>query len=281
MLSDFRQAIRALLRQPVPTFTAVITLALGIGANTAIFGVVYSVLLRPLPYPEADRSVLAFATRDGGRMTASPPDFVDWRREISGFEALAAFNDTSFAVSGAGGAAEQVPGAAVTSDFLAALGVSPALGRGLAPDDDLPGRPKAAWLGHGLWQRRFGGDPAIVGRSVRIDGESVEVRGVMPEGFSFPDGSELWISLAFGRDELETQRGAHYLQVVGRLRPEREVASVDAELRGLAERLAREHPGTNAGYAATVVPLRDALVGDVRAPLLVLLGAVGLVLLIA
>jgi len=279
-MNDLRYALRSLGKHPGFTLVAVLTLALGIGANTAMFSVVNAVLLRPLPFPGSGELVQVFSTWRGNPSTVSPPDFTDWRNDNQVFSELAAMNAGSDALTG-DGPAEQVPAAAVTGGFFTVLGVPPALGRPLQVDDDAVGAERVAVLGHGLWQRRFGADPAVVGRRITVDAEPYTVVGVMPAGFDYPQQAEMWTPLVFTERELTTQRGAHYLDVIGRLRPGVSVGRAGADLRQIAARLAEAYPGTNAGNTAVVSSLRDAIVGDVRPALRILLGAVGLVLLIA
>lgn len=280
---DLKHAVRALRAKPGFTFLTVLTLAIGIGSNAAIFGAVNAVLLRPLAYPDPDRLVQVFKTalaqpdRAGG--TVSPPDFTDWRRTATAFSELSALVEGTYPITGSG-AAEQVPGASVTGGFFGVLGTPPQLGRVLSPADDAMGGRDVVVLGHGLWTRRFGADRGILGRQLPIDGISREVVGVMPEGFEYPLQSELWVPLRFSAQDLETQRGAHYLDVLGRLTPGVTIDAARAEIRAVATRLAADHPRTNRDASASVHRLRDALVGNVRQSLFVLLGAVGLVLLI-
>jgi predicted permease len=279
MIHDLRYALRALLKSPSFTVVAVLTLALGIGANTALFSVVDAALLRPLPYPQAERLTRVFATSRGADWTASPADFLDWQRLNHSFEGLAATNAVSMALSGEG-PAEQVPGLSVTGDFFRILGVGPALGRSFTAEEETPGRDHAVILSDALWRTRFGADPAVVGRAIRLDGQLWQVVGVMPRGFAYGDGGQLWTPLAF-EPQLAAMRGGHYLDVLGRLRPGVTTAAATAEMAALAARIGAANPGTNIGWSAETKSLRDATVGDVRPALLLLLGAVGFVLLIA
>lgn len=280
LLQDLRHAVRRLAHSPGFTGVAVLVLALGIGGTTITFGVVNAVLLRPLAFPKADELVRVFGQQGGARWTVSPPDFRDWRAQNHSFTELAATNSGSFALTG-DGPAEQIPGANVTGGFFSVMGVRPLLGQALTATDDGFDVPDRAVLGYTLWRRRFGGDSAILGRTVRLEGRSYTVLGVMPAGFTYPEGAELWVPLRFTPEELATQRGAHYLDVIGRLRPGVALSAADREVQLLAETLAREYPHSNAKWTASVSSLRDALVGNVRGPLRVLLAAVGVVLLIA
>jgi predicted permease len=281
-VNDLRYAFRALRANPGFTLVAVLTLALGIGANTTIFSVVNGVLLQPLPYHAPERLFQLFESRNGGRGNVSPPDYVDWRDQSDVFDGLATLNaSSSFAVSSGTGPAEQVNGAQVTANFFSVLGVAPFLGRDLLPTEDAMGQNRVALLGYGIWRRRFGGDPNIIGRSIQADGQSYQVVGVIPLGKEYPRGAELWVPLAFTENDLTTQRGAHYLDVVGRLREGTTLEKAQSEMSAIAARLAQAYPGTNRDAGAAVVPLRESLVGSVSGPLRLLLGAVGLVLLIA
>ncbi|MGE3489543.1 MAG: ABC transporter permease [Vicinamibacterales bacterium] len=280
---DLKHAVRALRAKPGFTFVTLLTLALGIGGTAAIFGAVNAVLLRPLPYPDSERLVQVFKTtvkqpdRVGG--TVSPPDFVDWRRHASAFSELAALVEVEYPLTGSG-AAEQVRGAGVTGGFFTVLGTPALLGRTLTTGDDPIGSRDVVVLSHALWTRRFGADRNLIGRQLAIDGVSREVVGVMPAGFEYPLQSEFWLPLRFTPVDLETQRGAHYIEVVGRLKTGTSIEEARTGMRAIAERLAQEFPRTNRDSSASVHPLRDAMVGDVRESLFVLLGAVGLVLLI-
>ncbi len=276
-----RQLARRLARRPGLTLTAVAVLALGIGANVAIFSVVRAVLLRPLPFPEPERLVeLATHTSDG-LSTVSPPDFVDLRDQVDAFGDLAAVNSGGFTLSGGNAPAELVGGAQVTGGFFRVMGISPELGRPFRDAELEPGATPVVILGHGLWRRRFGADPGVVGRRIEVDGAPAEVVGVMPAGFAFPDQSEMWAPQAFDEHDLTTQRGAHYLRVYGRLAPGATLAAARAQAGAVADRLAAAHPRTNDGESVAVTGLREALVGSYRPALWMLLGAAALVLLIA
>lgn len=280
---DVKYAARFLRKRPGFTLVAVLSLAVGIGANAAIFGAVRAVLLRPLPFPDPDRIVaVATTTLDKPvslRGSSAPPDFVDWRRDVDAFESLAAISADAAALTG-DGPAEQVPSAAVTGDFFKVLGVAPLHGRTITPDDDPIGSPDVVVLSHSLWQRRWGGRPDLVGASIMVDGAPVLVAGVMPAGFAFPLDSQLWRPLRFTARELETQRGAQYLDVIGRLRPEVALEDAAVSLRRYAAQLASLYPRYNEKRTVALNPLRDAMVGDVRPALLIMLAAVGFVLLI-
>jgi putative ABC transport system permease protein len=277
---DLRYAVRSLLKSPGFTIVAVLTLAIGIGANTAIFSVVNAVLLKPLPLPEPGELVRVYELNEGQPWTASPPNFVDLRRENSVFEEMAAYTGTAAALTG-DGEAKRVAGSVVTAGFFPVLGTTPMLGRAISPADTVTGQDRVVVLSHDLWQRHFRADPAIVGRSVRLEGRDHTVIGVMPPGFDYPAGAELWAPLAFSEEDLTTQRGAHYLKVIARLAPGVTVDQASAQMAAIGRVLELRYPDTNTGVSASAVGLRDALVGDVRPALLILLGAVGFVLLVA
>jgi len=283
ILQDLKHAIRALRAKPGFTLVTFLTLAIGIGGNAAIFGAVNAVLLRPLPYPDADRIVRVFKTSiklpDGVGGTTSPPDFADWRRDNTVFAEMAGVLEGQYALTGEG-AAEQVPGASVTGGFFTVMGVPAAHGRTLTTDDDAIGGPNVVVLSDALWTRRFGADVGVIGRRVTLEGVSSEVVGVMPAGFNFPLQSQLWQPIRFTAKDLETQRGAHYVDAVARIKPGSTIDQARANMRTIAARLAEQFPSTNRNSSASVHPLRDAVVGSVRQSMFVLLGAVGLVLLI-
>ena len=280
---DIKHAIRSLRRKPSFTTVVVLTLAIGIGGTTAIFGAVNAVLLRPLPYPQPDQLVRLYKTttddadRVGG--TASPPDFVDWRRDNRSFSEASASITGSLALTGLG-AAEQIPAAFVTGGFFEVMGIRPAVGRLISAADDPMGSRDVVVLSDRIWKRRFGSSPGVVGQQIALDGTSYEVIGVMPAGFEYPLRAELWVPLRFSARDLETQRGAHYIDVIARLKQDVSIDRARGDMRSIAARLARDFPRTNRDASASVHPLREALVGSVRQSMFVLLGAVGLVLLI-
>ena len=278
--TDLRFAARRLRRAPSFASLSALTLALGIGATTAVFGVAYSALLRPLPFPDAGRLVDAAETnREGRRTTVSPPNFYDMKQASRTLD-MAAWNDPTVALT-SDGPAEQLPAAQVTRDFFRVLRVQPALGRAFTDAESAWHGPKAVVLGHRLWMQRFGGDPHVVGRTIRIEGVSREVVGVMPAGFDYPSRARLWLPLAFSDSDLVTQRGAHWLRVTGRLRPGATIEGAHADLKGIMARLEAAYPDKNTDRSAAVRSLRDATVGDVRPALYVLLGGGALLLLLA
>ncbi|MEO6237171.1 MAG: ABC transporter permease [Vicinamibacterales bacterium] len=287
MIQDLRFAFRTLSRAPGFTITAAITLALGIGVTSLMFSVVNAVLLRPLPYAEPGQLMLVFnvntAAPEANTIRATALDFEDYRGRTQSFAVLAAHIGTGFTFSGQG-EPELVLGQMVSPDFFNVFGVQPVLGRTFAPEEFAPGRDGSVLLSHRLWTRRFGASPAVVGESVTINGKPYRVAGVMPSDFEYPGRRyELWAPLPFPRtaDLPPANRSAHYLQVVGRLKPSIDARQADAEIKTIAAALAAQYPDSNQNISARVAPLQDFAVRDVKTPLLVLLGAVGLVVLIA
>ena len=282
LAQDVRYAARGLARAPGFAFAVIATLTLAIGANVAMFAVVDAVLLSPLPYRDADRLVWLREVdpTEGGRDQAvSPPTAEDWRRAQRSFAGVAAISDEPVVFLGAGGP-EKIEAAAVSADFFQVMGTWPALGRGFLAEDDVQGARRVVVLSDALWRRRFGADPGVVGRLVRLGADAHEVVGVAPRGFEFPRGAELWMPLAPALGEGALVRGAHFLDVVGRLAPGVDAARAEAELVSIQGRIAETDP-SYAGYGARVESLRTHEVGSVRTALLVLLAAVGFVLLIA
>ncbi|HEX9671491.1 MAG TPA: ABC transporter permease, partial [Thermoanaerobaculia bacterium] len=279
---DIRFALRSLRRSPGHTAAALLALALGIGANTAIFSVVYGVLLEPLPYPSPERLVMlidANPSRGFDRFTSSPPNFVDWRDQSRSFAGMAAMTRANPSLTGGGAEPERLEGAQISAGFFETLGVPPALGRGIGAADDRPGAPPVAVLSHALWRRRFGADPKLVGRTIELEGTPHTVAGIAAEGFQFPSRVEVWTPLAL---EITPQmRGGHFLGVVGRLKPGVAVARAQADLAVIAGRLEKQYPESNTGWTVNAVPLRELIVEDVRPALLVLMATVAVVLLIA
>jgi predicted permease len=282
LLHDLRFALRALRRSPGFTAVAVLTLALGIGANTAIFSVVDAVLLRPLPFAESDRLVRLFTvSRLSDHDVYSPANFRDARTLNHTLAEVSFFDGGSFTLTGRG-EPTQLQGVRVGQNFFQVLRARPALGRVFRAEENQPGQNRVVVLSHSLWQQRFGGDPAIVGRTISLNRLPYEVVGVMPAGFSYPEGQEAWVPEEYdGRFMSEDSRGGYYMDVFGRLKPGVTVEQAARDVHAIGERLKVEHPETNAGFGMTVTSMREATVGDVRGALLILLGAVGLVLLIA
>jgi predicted permease len=280
---DLKYALRTLTRRPAFATVTVLTLAIGIGANAAIFSAVHAVVLRPLPFPRAEQIVQVSSTTARGPQfyggAASPPDFTDWRRDSTSFSEMAAISAGSIPWSGHG-QAEQVPFAMVTGGFFNVLGVAPLYGRAIGYEDDPIGAPDIVVVSHRLWTRRLGSDPTVVGKTMTLDGIPRRIVGIMPAGVSYPLGTELWTPLRFTGETLATQRGAHFLDVIARLKPGVTRDRAQAEMSALVRQMAAAFPRTNANKAVALFALRDAILGNVRPALLILLAAVGFVMLI-
>lgn len=259
-----------------------LTLGLGIGASCAIFSVVNTVLLRPLPYPDADRLFQVWeANLPQGidKFGTSPANFLDWREQNRVFEALAAYRYNAFTLIG-GGDPERLEGALVSADFFAVAGLQPRIGRTFTAEEDTPGTDRVAVIGHGLWQRRFGADPAIAGQTINLGGEPHTVLGVMPRTFALPHPEvEIWVPIAFDAEEAG-RRMERRLQALGRLKDGLSVERAGTEMNEIARRLGQLHPETNTGWTVALVPLRDEIVGEAGPVLKLFLGAVILLLLI-
>jgi len=279
---DLRYGARMLLKNPGFTSIAVITLALGIGANASIFSVVNAVLLRPLPFKEPERLIMIRETKlpQFPEFSVSPGNFLDWKRRNTVFERLVAVRTPSFNLIGTGDP-EQLIGMRVTDGFFAILGAKPELGREFLPEEDQPGRNNVVILSHGLWQRRFGGDPKIMDQTITLSGQIYTVIGVMPATFSF-GGSEtaLWTPMGFTSDDAQNH-GGHFLSAIGQLKPGATLEQARSEMSAIAGQLAQEYPDANAGWNVKLLPLQEFIVRSVETTLLVLLGAVAFVLLIA
>ena len=284
LLHDARSGARSLRRRPAFALAAGALLALGIGLNAAMFQWTDALWNSALPYPEPDRLVRLFHTREGGRESLSPPNYFDLAEEPELFEGVAAYWSPSLTLTG-DAEAEKLLAATVSHGFFEVLGVGPLVGRSFTAGDDQPGAPPVAVLGHGLFQRRFAGDRAVVGRDVLLDGTPVTIVGVAPDGFSYPaPGTELWVPLRLPRDRPD-QGGSPYrsfriLNVVGRLQAETSLPQARARLASLSARLAREYPGSNLGFELEAEDLREVERGPLRAPLLLLGGALFLLLLL-
>lgn len=293
LLKDIRYGIRGLMKRPGFTAVAIITLALGIGANTAIFSVVNAVLLRPLPYAQPDRLVTLWETMPGSdQRSVAPGNFVDWRTQNKTFQDMAATFHANFNLT-SDGEPDRIDGATITSNLMSVLGVSAQLGRTFQADDDEHQDRSVVLISDGLWKGRFGADPNVVGRTITIDETPHTIVGVMRGGFEFPARSDLWV-LGRNRGAVPTslisqvptndwahERDAHFIRVIGRLRPGVSLSQAQSDIAAIARRAEQDFPKTNGGLGSNVVPLHAQLVGDVRAMLLILLGAVGFVLLIA
>src|SRR5438034_2977922 len=297
MLNDLRYGIRTLLKNPGFTAVVVLTLALGIGANTAIFTVVNAVLLRALPYRDADRIVVVWTPNPALNalgFSELPPtynDIIEWRNQSQSFATIAAFKPGDRNVTDVGDP-ERLGGAFVSHEFFPLLGIEPVLGRTFTVEEDSPGQNQAAVISDNLWKRRFGGDPSIIGKTITLDKVKHTFVGVMPPVFQFPRGAELpagygfsqrvdlWVP--FGRSVGEsTDRGNRQIVALGRLKPGVSLQSAEAEMSAIGQRLGQQFPDSNAGWGVKLSPLHRQMVGKSRTLLLVLFGAVGFVLLIA
>lgn len=280
---DVSYGIRSLLKHPGFTAIAIVTLALGIGANTAIFSLVNAVLLTPLPFPDADQLVMVWEDASAvgfPRDDAAPGNYADWKAQQTVFADMAALSSKSFTLTG-DGEPERPAVQAVTWNLFPLLGVSPALGRQFTADEDKPGAAKVTILSHGLWQRRYGSDANIVGRDIQLDGEKYRVVGVMPGSFQFMQGTVgLWVPAALNSQQL-ADHDNHFLNVVGRLKPGVTPPQALAEIQTICDRIAKDHPEEAQGLRAAVVPLREQLAGTVQRPLVMLIVGAVLVLLIA
>jgi len=282
LVQDLRFSLRMLLKNPGFTAVAAITLALGIGANTAIFSVVNAVLLRPLPYRDPSRLVLMNeSSKQLPDMSVSYPNYLDWRDRSRSFERIAAVQPAQYTLSGVD-RPERLGGWNVTADFFPTLGIAPLVGRDLTAQDDRPGAPPVALLTYGLWQRRFGGDPSVVGRALTLSGRSVAVIGVLPRQFRFYYGdADLFLPLGLDADRLKDRDEHPGIYVVARLRPGATAQTAFADMDAIARGLEKEHPESNSGNRVAVKLLQDDVVSILRPVLVVLAGAVGFVLLIA
>jgi len=289
LAADFRYSLRVLLRAPSFALAVVAVLALGIGATTAIFSIVNTVLLRPLPLDEPDRLVRLFhippqSTFPGmKRFSVSPANFYDWQRDARLFERMALYRFRSFTLTG-GGNAEAIVAGAVGDGFFEVVRARPLLGRVFLPEEDSPARGHVVILSNGFWKSHFGGAPDAVGRTLTLDGEPYTVVGVMPAAFSIASWSilhrDLWVPVAY-KDADRAVRDNHNDAVIARLKPGVDIARADAEMKEISVRLEHDYPKENTGWGATAVPLQELIVGDIRTSLVMLLAAVALVLLIA
>jgi putative ABC transport system permease protein len=270
-----RYAVRILRKNPGFSFAAVLALTLGIGANTAIFSIVNAVVFRPLPYKDPDRLVmLGYAYHE-----ASPGNFLEWRERNHVFESMAALQFWTANLTGDDNPV-RLYGYAVSPSLFPMLGVQPALGRAFAPDEEEPGKDNVVILSHALWQSRFGSDPALIGKTLTINGKVRTVVGVMPPNFQFYEPSQIWIPLPFDADD-RNARKANYLIAVARLKPGVTLQSAQADMTNIARVLEQQYPETNTNAVVKLVPLYDVIVGSIRPALLMLMGAVIFVLLIA
>ena len=282
LLADIRFGLRMLRKSPGFTAVAVLTLALGIGANTYIFSVVDALLFRPMEFPDPGRLVALWERLPSAgvdRNEVAPANFIDWKDQNHVFDHIAA---QSWWDANLGGVEhpEHLHGFLVTPDYFAALEAQPMLGRTFLPEEGTPGKDRVAVLSYELWREHFAGDPAIVGKPVLLNGIKYTVVGVMGANFSYPSGAQVWAALAF-TPELQANRGSHYLHGVAHLAAGVHPEQAQAEMSAIASRLAQQYPQTNTGRDVHVMPLMESEVGEARAPLIIMLTAVGLVLLIA
>ena len=284
-MTDVRYGFRALKRSPGFALGAVVVLALGIGANTAIFSLVNAVLLRPLPYDEPSRLVQVWHIPPAKSFpgltwfSVSPANYLDWQRQSSSFEAMAAYGGRDLTFGGSE-RPEAIQGVAVAAEFFSVLRVRPFLGRTFTADENRAGGNKVILLSYKFWRDHFGADASIVGRDVTVNSQRYFVAGVMADTFRFPGWAQVWVPLAWTNED-RAVRGNHNYAVIGRLRPGVSIAQAKSDLAAISTRLEQQYPEDDKGWGATAVPLREQLVGDIRPALLVLFGAVAFVLLIA
>ena len=285
LMQDLKYGMRVLRKSPGFAAAAILVLALGIGANTAIFSVVNAVLLRPLPLEDPDRLILVWHTPPAKSFpgiktfSVSPANYLDWQKQNHVFENMAALGRPSMNLTG-GAQPESLTAGAVTADFFSVMKSAPILGRGFSAGEDQPGHDKVVVLGYAFWQSHFGSNKNALGQKLTLDGEAYSVIGVMPPTFDFPPSAQLWVPLTW-TDKDRAVRGDHNYIVAARLKPGVDLKQAQAEMDTISGRLQQQYPVDNAGWGAVVVPLREELVGELRPALLVLLGAVAFVLLIA
>ena len=283
---DLSFGARMLLKKPGFTAVAVLALALGIGANTAIFSVVKAVLLNPLPYRNPDQLVWIWESNPSNDIPQEPaslPNYDDWRNQARSFSGMAAFAQTALTLTSKG-EPERISGTAVTANFFSVLSVEPALGRSFLPEENSPGKNRVVILSNSLWQRRFGGNSNVVGQTLTLNGNPYTVIGIAPAGFKNPapaqrHPAEMWVPLTINLEQ--AQRRSDFLNVVARLNSGVGLEQARAEMQTITSRLAQQYPETNTGWGVTIIPLHERLVGDTRLALLVLMGIVGFLLLIA
>ncbi|MCI0491160.1 MAG: ABC transporter permease [Blastocatellia bacterium] len=286
LFQDLKYAVRMLMKRPGFTFVAVIALALGIGANTAIFSVVNAVLLSPLPYSNPDQLVWIWDSNPSSDIfneAVSVPNFLDWKAQNQSFQDMTAFANTIATLTGAG-EPERFPGAYVSANIFSVLGTPPLLGRDFLPDENTPGKPRVVILSQSLWERRFGADRNLIGQTITLNGNPTTVVGVLPPGFTHPrpglaSPPEMWMPLPM--DPAQDGRRSDFLGVVARLKPGVSIEQAQAEMDTISAGLAEQYPGANAGWGARLVSLHERFVGDVKTALWLMMGAVGFLLLIA
>jgi len=284
LVQDLRFGIRLLLKNPGFSAVAILALALGIGANTAIYSVVDAVLFRPLPFYHPERLVAVWErdlTKGDDHDSVMAANYLDWRRRSQVFEEMSAHAGGSVNLTGLA-EPERIRAARVSAGLFPLLGAHPEVGRTFLPDEDQPGHQRVVVISNHLWKSRFGGDAKVIGQSIMLNNQDYAVVGIMPAGFALPlnEDSEIWTPLVFTPDEL-TLRNSHYLKVLGRLKPGASLGQASAEMANLAAQLGAEYPKSNEGTGAAVFALHAEIVGDVKKPLLIFLGAVAFILLIA
>ncbi|MBV9888080.1 MAG: ABC transporter permease, partial [Acidobacteria bacterium] len=282
LAQDLRYAFRTLRKNPGFTLVAILTLALGIGANTAVFSVIDSVILRPLPFAHSDRLVWLNGKFPLGDLAdVSPPDFLDYRSANQSFDRLVAMNNDPGPSNLSGDRPQQVLVSIVTANFFETLGITPLVGRDFTQSDEQFEIPQSVILGHGIWVRAFGSDPSIVGRIIRLDGTSVTVVGVLPTDIPLLSEAQIWQPTPMLNPGMRRHRGGHFLKVIGLRKPNVTQAQAIADMDSIADRLSHQYPDTNQGWSLRQRPLAEVLIGPVRPAMLLIAGAVGLLLLIA
>jgi len=283
MIQDIRFALRTFLKSPGFTAVAILALGLGIGANTALFSVINTVLLRPLPYQQPERLVRIYETfLPKGYGSVSTPNYIDWRSQNHVFERLEAFSFGSINLQG-DAHPERIPLSVGTSGMFDLLGAKPIRGRTFLPDEDQPGKPDVAVISERLWRRRFASDPNLVGSKLTLDGKQTTVIGIMPASFQFPPGNvttDIWMPFQFSANNLK-QRGSHWMAVMGRVKPGINIDGAEGDMKQIAAGLAQQYPAQQKGRSIMIRSLQEVLVGNIRPALFVLMGSVGFVLLIA
>ncbi len=278
-ISDIRFGFRMLIKSPVFTIAAVLCLGLGIGANAAIFAFLYGIVISPLPFEDSNRLIMIreYAAERGFNMSVSYPDFIDWRQQQQVFEEILAVGGTSRTLLGEG-EPERIQGARISHTMHDVLRVQPIVGRGITEEDDSEGAPGVVLIGHGLWERRFGSDPALVGTAISLSGEPFTVIGIMPRGFTFPETARFWVPL---RLNPVNNRGNHSFRAVGRLKQRVSMEQALVEMESIAARLAQEYPGTNGDVGVRLRSLKEDYIGDTREPVWIFYAVVCFILLLA
>src|SRR5258708_7268783 len=283
ILQDVRFGLRMLAKNPGITLVAILTLGLGIGANTATFSLSNTFLRKPVSFPEVERLVMVLNRAPGqqgqDRSAASPADFLDWKKETRSFAGLAGYEWANVNLTGTGEPVK-AQGFRVTPDFFDVLGIRAALGRGFVAGEDLAGQDARVILSYGLWTQQFASDPRIVGKTVKLDGRPCEIVGVMRQDLNFPASAALWIPMTFSTDEKQ-DRTSHYVYPLARLKSGVSLRQVQAEMNALQQRMPSLYPAAETGWSITVQDLGEFVAGYGRSYMLLMLGAVGFVLLIA